>query len=201
MTTRALDLVEDWPARRLAVAVVAADGSTEMTGAHDEIFALASLTKLETAMAVLVAAEEGTVDLDEPVTEAGATVADLLGHSSGIAPDSPEQLSSPRSRRIYSTAAYDTVASLVSDRAAMPFARYLHEAVFAPLGMRHSRLLGSAGADAVGTITDLIRLVAAWRAPRLVHDSTLARATTAWLPELDGVLPGCGGRPLGLGTG
>ena len=79
-----------------AGAVVFADGSSERVGDPHRIFALASLTKLYTAMAVLVAHEEGTLDLDEELS-AGVTTADLLAHSAGVAPEerrwvAPEQL-------------------------------------------------------------------------------------------------------------
>ena len=42
------------------------------------------MTKLATAVAVLVAAEEGIVDLDEPAGPPGSTVRHLLAHASGL---------------------------------------------------------------------------------------------------------------------
>jgi CubicO group peptidase (beta-lactamase class C family) len=47
-------------------------------------FAWASVTKLATAVAMLVAAEEGLVDLDEPAGPPGSTLRHLLAHASGL---------------------------------------------------------------------------------------------------------------------
>ncbi len=171
-------------------------------GDLDEVFELASVTKVLAAMAVLIAHEEGTIDLDDPITAEGATVADLLAHSGGIAPDTAEAMTAPRSRRIYSTAAYDLLADHVASAAAMPFSEYLITAVCQPLGMRSTVLGVSAGADGRSCVHDLARLLAAWRRPILVDRTTLDRATSPHVPRLDGVLPGYGHQspnPWGLG--
>jgi CubicO group peptidase (beta-lactamase class C family) len=74
----------------------------------------------------------------------------------------------------------------------MPFDRYLHEAVLAPLGMADTRLDGSPAADAVSTAADLARFAIELLAPTLVHRGTLDEATTVAFPGVDGVLPGYG---------
>jgi len=168
----------------------------------DHPFPLASVTKLITSLAVLVACEEGTTSLDSAVTASGATVSDLLCHAGGIAPDDPTEIFPPRTRRGYSTASFDLLAKHVSTRSSIDFATYLREAVLDPAGMTSTSVTGSAGAGAVGTVADLIRLVAAWRNPGLVSSETLHLATTIQLPELSGVLPGFGRQspnPWGLG--
>lgn len=197
-----LDALEFWPVDRVAAASVDPAGEVTTFGDLDEVFELASVTKLMTALAVLVAHEEGTIDLDEPATAADATMADLLAHSAGLGPDDTSQIATPRTRRIYSTAAYDVAADLVAERAAMPFADYLAEAVFAPLRMSATSLHGSAGAGARSCVRDLLQLTEAWREPVLVNEATLRRATTPHLPDLGGVLPGFGRQtpnPWGLG--
>ncbi len=197
-----LDRAHDWPASTVAAAAMLPDDSVHTTGDVHHPFALASITKLMTAMAVLVAHEEGTLDLDEPLTERGATTADLLAHSSGLGPDDRRELAAPRTRRIYSTSAYDLVAEHLSTRAMMPFADYLRLAVLEPLGMVPHELHGAAGAGARGSVDDLQRLVRAWIEPILVSAPTLDRATRPHLPQLDGVLPGFGRQtpnPWGLG--
>ena len=63
--TSALDLVAGWPVHAAAAGYVTAAGGSGTTGT-DRTFPLASVTKLLTTYAVLVAVEERTVDLDEP---------------------------------------------------------------------------------------------------------------------------------------
>ncbi|MDW3219065.1 MAG: serine hydrolase domain-containing protein [Acidimicrobiales bacterium] len=198
----ALDLLHDWPVEHAAGAVIV-DGMVEATTTDvDRPFALASVTKLITALVALVAHEEGTLELDEEITAAGATAADLLAHAGGVAPDDDSQLAAPHRRRIYSTHAYDMIAEAIATRAAMPYADYAREAVLEPLAMTETRLLGSAGAGAWSTVRDLTHLVRAWREPIVVGAPTLARATSPHLPDLAGVLPGFGRHdpnPWGLG--
>lgn len=193
--------MQNWTGSAAGAAVMP-DGSIERFGPNDAVFALASITKLYTAMAALVAHEEGTLDLDDPFDEAGFSAADLLAHSAGIAPDERRSLAPPAARRIYSTAAYDILADRITDRAGMPFDRYAAEAVARPLGMTRWRLEGSAGAGASGSVDDVLALLRAWQAPILVDERTRARAVTPHHPTLDGVLPGYGRQspnPWGLG--
>ena len=199
---RPLEQTRGWPATRVAAATVGPDGTVDTIGDPDAVFGLTSVTKLLTAMAVLVAHEEGTLDLDEPLTAGGASTADLLAHAGGMAPDRPTDLVPVGTRRIYSTAAYDVVADAVALRSDMPFPRYLHEAVCIPLDMTATELVGSAGAGARGTVRDLVALARAWRSPQVVHRATLERATHPHRPDLAGVLPGFGHQdpnPWGLG--
>lgn len=198
----ALDALAHWPVDHVAAAIAGPAGTLETHGDIDRRFELASVTKLMTAMATLVAHEEGTVDLDAPVTSAGAGIADLLAHSAGIAPDEQAQLTTPRTRRIYSTAAYDMIADRIAASAGMAFDEYLEAAVSVPLGMTATDLAGSAGAGGRSCVRDLLRLADAWRRPVLIDETTRQRATTAHLPELAGVLPGFGRQtpnPWGLG--
>ena len=197
-----LDQIDAWPVNRAAAASIGPDWSVEVNGDIDQVFELASVTKLATAMGVMIAIEEGSVSLDQAVTESGATVSDLLSHAGGMAPDSPGQISPPRTRRVYSTAAYDRLGAVVAESTEMPFATYLQEAVFEPLGMSDTALNGSPGADATSTVRDLIALAVAWRHPTLVHETTLDAATSPIHPELAGVVPGFGRfdpNPWGLG--
>lgn len=154
----------------------------------------ASVTKLLTAMAVLVAVEEGIVGLDDPAGPPGSTVAHLLAHASGLAPDAPVVLAKPGTRRIYSNHGFEVLAGVVETAAAMPFATYVGEAVLDPLGMAATAfpIGASAASGASGPLGDLLRLAAELLAPRLVAASTLALATTVAFPGLAGVLPGYG---------
>ncbi len=95
----ALRQVDSWPCAHAAVAVT---GRIEAAyGDVDRPFAWASVTKLATAVAVLVAAEEGIVDLDEPAGPRGSTVRHLLAHASGLPADDLTPIAAPGTRRIY----------------------------------------------------------------------------------------------------
>ena len=208
---RALDQIHSWPVDHAAAAVRTSDGAVVTSGNTDRPFRLASVTKVLTAVAVLVAVEEGTVGLDDPDIDdtvpvpQGATVRDLLCHASGLAPDRDAARAAPRRKRIYSNRGYELLAALVADRSEMPFDVYLHEAVFEPLGMQDTRLDGSAASAGVSTVDDLLRLTAALdptSPSSVLATATRAALSTVQYPELDGVVPGYGSQhpnPWGLG--
>jgi CubicO group peptidase (beta-lactamase class C family) len=162
----------------------------------------ASVTKLATALAVLVAVEEEVVDLDEPAGPPGSTVRHLLAHASGLGFNGDRILAAPGRLRIYSNGGFEVLAAHVAARAGLSFAQYMDEAVLAPLGMTATRLEGSAAAGLDGPLDDLARLAAELLSPTVVAASTLARATEVAFPGLAGVLPGFGRHaPLDWGLG
>jgi len=161
----ALRQIETWPARWTAAGVVRADGVRATAGDAAAVSEWASVTKLATALAVLVAAEEGVLDLDEPAGPPGASVRHLLAHASGLPLHGETSIAQPESRRIYSNEGFVVLARHLADRAEMPFPEYLHAA--AQLG---AELL----------------------APTLVAPETLAEARTVQFQGLTGVLPGFG---------
>ncbi|GLY48014.1 serine hydrolase [Lentzea sp. NBRC 102530] len=175
------------------MAVVAAgEGVVGSLGDQRRVFPLASVTKLLTSYAVLVAVEEGAVEWDQPAGPEGATVRHLISHTAGYAFDKAEVQAAPGTRRIYSNAGFDVLASFVSEACEMPFATYLHEAVFEPLGMTSSALVGSAGAGAESSAADLALFAAELLSPQLVSVELVSRATSVVFPDLNGVLPGYG---------
>jgi CubicO group peptidase (beta-lactamase class C family) len=187
----ALRQVGSWPAATVAVAVVRNREEIGIEGDCDRVFPWASVTKLATALATLVAAEEGVIDLDEPAGPEGSTVRHLLAHASGLPFERGGPTGRPGVRRGYSNIGFDALADHVAMRAEMPFADYLREAVLVPLGMR-SELRGSAAAGLHGSLDDLVRLARELQAPRLVARETLDEATTVQFPGLAGVLPNFG---------
>lgn len=183
--------IDDWPVPHAAAGVVRAGGVVDRQGPVERPFPLASVTKLLTTMAVLVAVEEGTLALDDPAGPEGATVAHLLAHASGLGLDGA-RLAPPGRRRIYSNAAFEVLGDLVAARAGMPFSTYASEAVLAPLSMSATTIWGSPGWGATGTVTDLCAFARELLAPRLVSEKTLATATSVAFPGLTGILPGFG---------
>jgi CubicO group peptidase (beta-lactamase class C family) len=197
----ALAAIDSWPVPHVAAGVRTADGTVVGAGRHDRPFALASVTKLLTAAAVLVAAEEGSLTLDDAVDHPpGATVRDLLCHASGLAFDGDFVVGPPRRGRIYSNRGYERLGDLVATRTGMPFAAYLHEALCDPLGLAATTLDGSPAADATSTVDDLLTFVGGL--PKVLSATTLDEMTPPQFPDLAGVLPGLGVQrptPWGLG--
>jgi CubicO group peptidase (beta-lactamase class C family) len=206
---RALDGLSTWPVGTAAAGVLAVAPDPPLVGTTgtagdptlvgiagdpDRVFAWASVTKLCTTLAVLVAVEEGTIALDEPAGPPGSTVAHLLAHASGLAPTGTAVLAPPGRRRIYSNAGFELLGDVLARRAGLPFATYLHEAVLDPLGMRGVRLAdgGSPASGLSGRVRDLLALGAELLVPSLVGRSTLEHATEVAFPGLIGVLPGFG---------
>jgi CubicO group peptidase (beta-lactamase class C family) len=183
--------VEDWPAQTSAVGVLR-DGEVVAThGPRDQAFRWASVTKLATAMAVLVAAEEGVLDLDQPGGPPGSTVRHLLAHASGLPFEGNVPIARVGERRIYSNGGFEALAEELARAAEMPFGDYLQAAVLEPLGLG-AELRGSPAAGLHGTLDDLLRFGAELQRPRLVAPETLGEATTVQFPGLVGVLPDVG---------
>jgi CubicO group peptidase (beta-lactamase class C family) len=193
-----LEQIDQWPSEQAAAGLVLPDGTVQTHGPVAQRFALASITKLFTATAALVAVEEGTLSLDVPDDD-GITIADLLSHASGL--DAGGGVAdAPGRRRLYSNAGYERVAERLSESAGMPFATYLHEAVFQPLKMTASTLEGSPAHGGVSSVQDLLAF--ARGVSSLLAPETFSRMTTPHLPELAGILPGYGRQtpnPFGLG--
>ena len=197
-----LEQIEGWGAEHAAAGVASPDGVRATHGDVDHLFAWASVTKLLTALAVLVAAEEGVVDLDEPAGPEGSTVTHLLAHASGLPFEGAEPIARVGERRIYSNTGYEVLGDLVATRAEMPFAGYLRAGLCEPLGMTQTELAGSPASDCVGPLADLLALGRECLAPTIVAAETLAEATSVVFPGLSGVLPGIGRQePLDWGLG
>jgi len=182
----ALRQIESWPCDNAAAVVT---GRAEaLHGDAARRFPWASVTKVAAAVAMLVAAEEGIVDLDEPAGPPGSTFRHLLAHASGLPFEAGAPIAQPGRRRIYSNYGFEVAAELVAERAEMPFAEYFHH-VWGGTGLR---LEGSAASGASGTIADLGELARELQAPRRLAGETLAEAVAVQFPGLDGVLPGLG---------
>jgi CubicO group peptidase (beta-lactamase class C family) len=175
----------------VAVVALSQDGELGRRGDSSRVFAWASVTKPVVALAALVAAEEGTIDLDEPAGPPGSTVRHLLAHASGLPFDPGPPISKPGARRIYSNAGFEALAEKIAGAADMPFDDYLRGAVLEPLRMQ-ATLRGSAGAGLHGSLDDMAKLMRELLAPSVVASETLAEATSVQFPGLAGVIPDMG---------
>jgi CubicO group peptidase (beta-lactamase class C family) len=189
---QALSLADAWPAENVAAAVVAPDGVLAQRGDDGRSFRWASVTKPVTALAALVAAEEGSVDLDQPAGPPGSTLRHLLAHASGLPFEGETPIGPPGKRRIYSNTGIEEAARVLEHAAGMPFADYLTQAVLEPLGMRSTRLEDTPAAGLHGPLHDLVAFVVEALRPTLVAPETLAEATSVQFPGLAGVIPDLG---------
>ena len=187
----ALREVEGWPAETVAVAVLRGGEEVASHGPRDRVFRWASVTKPVTALATLVAAEEGILDLDEPAGPPGSTVRHLLAHAAGLPFEGRTPISPPGKRRSYSNTGFDVLAEFVGAAAEMPFAEYLRAAVLGPLELQ-AQLRGSAASELHGSLADANKVASQLQRPRLIAPETLAEATSVQFPGLAGVLPDIG---------
>jgi CubicO group peptidase (beta-lactamase class C family) len=178
--------VESWGCEHVAVGVT---GRVEAAyGDSEHRFAFASVTKLATAVAMLVAVEEGLVDLDEAAGPPSSTLRHLLAHASGLPFERGAPISRPGQWRSYSNYAFDVAADLVAERADLPFAEYVAH-VWQGTGLE---LAGPAGSGMFGTLGGLFELARELQVPSRLAPETLAEAATVQFPGLSGVLPGFG---------
>lgn len=193
-------LITDWPGTH-TLAIADEQRLLGTAGDLDAVRRIASITKLFTCYAVLVAWEEGTVSLDAAAGPDGSTVRHLMSHASGLGFDEGPQ-ASVGTRRIYSNTGIETLADHLAAQAAMPFADYLCLGVLEPLGLGHVSMQGSPAHGLRMSVRDLITFARELLSPTLVHPDTMTAATTPVFPELRGVLPGFGvhdPNPWGLG--
>jgi CubicO group peptidase (beta-lactamase class C family) len=200
----ALEAIAGWPVGAAAAAVIGADGSVRETyGDQEQVFWLASVTKPLVALAVLVAAEEGALGLDDPAGPEGSTVRHLLSHASGVAPDKPIAIARPGTRRIYSNAGFDVLGDHLAAATGFTCADYLRQALCEPLELAATELAGLPHGGGRSSAGDLTRVAAELLSPgRVVHHSTVAQLATVQFPGLSGVVPGFGRQPTndwGLG--
>ena len=187
-----LPLIDDWGATFAAGAVARAGSVLATHGDTTHVTRVASITKLATAWAVLLAVEEGATAFDRPLGPPGSTVLHVLCHASGLDFETDAVLARPAQRRIYSNTGYELLATHIEDETGIDFAAYLAEGVLEPLGMASSELRGSPAKDLWSDVEDMLRLAGELRSPTVVHPDTAATARTPQFPDLVGVLPGWG---------
>jgi CubicO group peptidase (beta-lactamase class C family) len=192
----ALDALAQWPVPTAAATVVGPSGVLAARGPVGKALPLASVTKPLTALSILIAVEEGALELSDPADEQlvpGATLRHLLAHASGLAPERPLRSFPPGVRRVYSNVGIELAAKLDERAVDMPFPAYFAESLVGPLALGATSLPGSPARDGVASVEDIARVVHELIAPTgLLHASTVADALSVQYPGLRGVLPGFG---------
>jgi CubicO group peptidase (beta-lactamase class C family) len=142
------------------------DNATPITS--DTAFRLASVSKQFAAMAIMILAEDGKLSYDDPIGKfvpvlgvyEGVTIRHLLLHTGGLPDyydvidtstgmptnqDAAELLGMmaqpdfpPGERYEYSNPGYDMLGLIVAAASGMPFADFVAQRIFTPLGMSHS---------------------------------------------------------------
>jgi CubicO group peptidase (beta-lactamase class C family) len=182
-----------WQVPHAGGAVIGVDGVREARGQTRQLLRIASVSKLLSAYALLIAVEEGALDLDQPAGPPGSTVRHLLSHTSGYGFESDaEAISKPGTRRTYSNRGIEEAAAVLTRSAGMPFAEYLAEGVLDPLGMTGTDPNGSPAFGLHSTVDDLSIFAAELLAPKLLSTQTLDEAFTVQFPGLSGIVPGVG---------
>jgi CubicO group peptidase (beta-lactamase class C family) len=187
-----LATIDTWGAKHAAAVVLGPAGVLAGRGEAAHRFPWASVTKLATAWTVLIAADRGLIDLDEPAGPPGSTVRHLLAHASGLPFEGEASIAAPGTRRIYSNPGFDVLGALVGERAGWPFEAVLGDWVLEPLGMDDTRLLERPSQGLHGPVGDLAALAGELLRPTLVTPETARAATTVAFPGLVGVVPGIG---------
>lgn len=197
-----LATVDAWGADHASVAVVGPAGVLTAHGDATAVYRWASVTKMVTALTVLVASERALLALDEAAGPPGSTVRHLLAHASGLVFDGTVTLATPGTRRIYSNAGFDVLGALVAERTGAPFEAAMESLVLAPLAMTRTRLLDRPSQGLHGPLADLAAFGRELLRPTLVSEPLFRIATTVVCPGLVGLLPGVGRfDPLDWGLG
>lgn len=198
----ALSLIDVWPVEHAAAVVVGPDGPLDERGEVERSFPLASVTKILSAYAALLATQEGAIALDDAAGPPGSTVRHLFSHASGLPFESKTPFARPGVRRMYSNAGVEVLAEHVERETGIGFHEYAEEAVFGPLGMAGVVFQGSPAWGSSASCRDLAWFAKELLAPRLLAPELLAEATTTQFPGLDGVLVGYGNmKPNDWGLG
>lgn len=195
-------MISEWPVRTASLGIADASQVLGVGGDPDRILQIASVSKLFTSYAALIAVEEGTLDLDAAAGPDGSTVRHLLAHASGLGFDDTNQHFAPGARRIYSNTGIEQLARELEQASGLAFNTYVTEAVIEPLSLTGFVVAGSPAHGMSASVHHLLRFGQELLTPTLVAASTLAEATSPVFGDLRGVLPGFGiadPNPWGLG--
>ena len=177
-------------------------GSSLSWGDPQEVFPLASVTKLFTAWSALVAISRGLITLDAPAPFPGVTLEHLLSHASGMAMNEARLQRAPGERRIYSNAGIEVAGQMLEEATGSPISRWIEESVSEPLGLASVEIEGSPAYSGRANAADLMVFARELAHPTLVSSELASSAQSIHFPELAGIAPGYGNyRPCPWGLG
>lgn len=195
--------VPGWPGDPSYVVFRLNEGMVDVidaAGPLDEVRRWASVSKMAVSLAFAVEVDWGLHQVSERLGPRGATLANLLSHSSGLGLEPDDPTVEVATKRIYSNYGIDlAVAAIVEDGDA---ASWLDDRLFTPLGMSSTRLDGRPSSGVIGSTTDMQILAEAWLRPDAVSRDTRNRFIVPYAPHLAGIVPGFGRFspcPWGLG--
>ena len=174
------------------------------SGDLDEVRPWASISKMVVSLAFGVETDWELQRFDQRVGPPGATLANLLSHSSGLGLEEGDPVVGVGTQRIYSNYGIDlAVSSILGENTA---ANWMHQRVFRPFGMSRTTLEDRPSVGVVGSTNDLARFAVAWLRPdgiaKETRDHLIAtyRPARRLRPGLRPVLPvPLGARPGGPG--
>lgn len=175
-----------------AVGVTGPESDLGLGGDATRIWPLASVSKPIAALAVLVAAERGLLELDDPAGPDGATVRHLLAHTAGYAFEGPDPMAAPGARRIYSNQGFEVLGAHMEEATGMPLGEWVEQTVVEPLGLADLEVEGSPAAGYRGSIRDLLAIGRELLRPTLISTELHEEACSVQFPGLPGILPGYG---------
>jgi CubicO group peptidase (beta-lactamase class C family) len=197
-----LAAADTWGAGRAGVALLDREGLVAERGSRDVALPWASVTKLVSALTVLLGVDRGLVRLDDPAGPPGSTLRHLLAHASGLAFDDETVISAPARTRIYSNSGFDEAAAVLERGTGAPFDELVRGWVLGTLGMTGAVLEGRPSEGLRGTLRDLEALAYELLVPRVLPAPVVALGSAVAFPGLRGVLPGFGVQdPLDWGLG
>lgn len=196
-------VVGEWPGTPSVVLFRLRDGMETRIlefGDLDAVRPWASVSKMAVSLAFAVEFDWELHTPTEPLGPRGATIANLLSHSSGLGLDEGDPVVAIGTKRVYSNYGIDyAVNAIIGDNTA---ANWLSSRIFEPFGMATAKLVGPPSSGIEGSTMDLARMAVGWLRPDGVSRETRARMITPFLPKIDGIVPGFGRFapcPWGLG--
>lgn len=167
-------------------------------GDQDKVYPWMSVTKLVTSRTILGAVENGVLDLEQSLEQLPGvseprpvSVADLLAHRAGLDHEKREFTRDPHSRRVYSNSGYEILGDLLSERSGVPFATWVVEMVFSPLGIKRE-LRGSPAWGMHGSLRELLAFAFEAACPRFLSPKLFSAWSGSDGMQLPGVVPGYG---------